>query len=96
MKVEWSNDALNDFEAAIAYLAERDERVASLVTDRVEATCSALGRSLTGRPGRVEGTFEKRVQRTSYIVAYAVGSDTVTILRVVHSARDWKPGRWPD
>lgn len=35
-----------------------------------------------------------------YIIAYAIGpypagGEVVTILHVIHGARDWPPGRWP-
>ena len=96
MKVEWSGEALDDFDGAVACLAGRDPRIARLVADRVGAACEALGRRSTDRPGRVPGTLEKSVPRTSYVVAYAVRGDTVAILRVIHAARDWPAGEWPD
>ena len=55
-----------------------------------------LGEMATGRPGRRSGTYEKVVTRLPYILAYALRPDpdlgeSVVILRVVHTARDW-PG----
>lgn len=53
----------------------------------------------TGRPGRVNGTYEKLVPRLPYILAYAIvsqdGREIVTILRVIHTARDWREDDWP-
>ena len=95
-RVEWSGAALTDFDEALAFLAGRDRRVADVIADRVGAACDALGRASTGRPGRVEGTFEKSVTRTSYVVAYALTDEAVTILRLIHTARDWPAGAWPD
>ena len=62
---------------------------------------SNLGEIPTGRPGRVVGTYEKVVARTPYIVAYSLqqtsdDEDTLTVLRVIHGARDWPQGGWPD
>lgn len=53
----------------------------------------------TGRPGRVSGTYEKSVTRLPYIVAYALtergGREVVSILRVIHTSRDWVDEEWP-
>ena len=70
------------------------------VADRIDYACAGLGASLTGRKGRVSGTYEKVVTGLPYIVVYAVGpahaSDApVTILRIIPGARDWPIGRWP-
>jgi toxin ParE1/3/4 len=42
-----------------------------------------------GRLGRVKGTRELIVAGTSYIVAYRVAAKKVTILRILHGARQW-------
>jgi plasmid stabilization system protein ParE len=46
----------------------------------------------------MEGTFEKIVQRTPYVIAYVMPaqSETLVILHVIHMARDWSQDRWPD
>jgi plasmid stabilization system protein ParE len=41
----------------------------------------------SGRPGRLRGTRELVVTGTPYIAAYRVVDDMVTILRVLHGAR---------
>jgi plasmid stabilization system protein ParE len=43
---------------------------------------------------------EKSVVGTRYVVAFALelspsGRETVMILRIIHTAREWKPGEWP-
>lgn len=55
----------------------------------------------TGRRGRVGGTYEKMVSGLSTIIAYTItpqpaGGEAVTILHVMHGARDWPSGRWPE
>jgi hypothetical protein len=38
------------------------------------------------------------MMRLPYIIAYALtdGGDTVSILHVIHSARNWRPNEWPE
>ena len=71
----------------------------------VAAVASTPGRALaatpTGRKGRVTGTYEKVVRAMPYIIAYALGDqpkghETVTILRVIPGARDWREDSWPE
>ncbi|HEY2620255.1 MAG TPA: type II toxin-antitoxin system RelE/ParE family toxin [Acetobacteraceae bacterium] len=42
-----------------------------------------------GRTGRVPGTRELMVARTSFVVIYVVHADTVQIIRVLHAAQRW-------
>jgi plasmid stabilization system protein ParE len=42
-----------------------------------------------GRAGRVEGTRELVISRTSYIAAYRIVGDVSRILRVLHGAQQW-------
>ena len=98
--VLWSADALRELEAAIAYIAARNPTAARRVVAELRGAGDGLGRSATGRPGRVPDTYEKTVTGRSYIIAYAIdistdGREQVVILRVIHTARDWPQGRWP-
>jgi len=43
----------------------------------------------------VPGTSEKLIKRLPYIIAYAVDEGALTVLRIVHGARHWPKGRWP-
>jgi plasmid stabilization system protein ParE len=99
-EILWSEDALQELEDIVAYIA-RDNRVAAdRVADRIERTVDQLAFMATGRRGRVNGTFEKVVSGAPYIIAYALGStaagqESLTVLRVIHMARDWPEGAWP-
>lgn len=66
------------------------------MTDVLDATAQALADMPTGRPGRVTGTYEKSVTGLPYILAYAIVEDTVVIVRVIHTSRDWPAEGWPD
>jgi toxin ParE1/3/4 len=98
--VVWSADALDDLDAAIAYIAADNPAAALKVLDRVGKSAESLGQIATGRRGRVAGTYEKSVRGLPYIIAYAIqslpsGRERVVILRVIHGARNWLPGEWP-
>ena len=97
--VRWSRAALDDLKAQVAYIAAENPAAAQRIAERIRQTCAALGEMATGRPGRVPGTYEKSAARLPYIVAYALirkGSREVfSILRVIHTARDWPDDEWP-
>jgi len=98
--VVWSQDALDDLDSTIAYIASDNPIAAQRVLDRLEASAAALGRAASGRRGRVAGTYEKSVTGLPYIIAYAIqslpsGRDRIVVLRVIHGARDWPEGHWP-
>lgn len=98
--VHWTRAALDDLKAQIEYIAADNVDAAEKVAARLSATAAALGEMVTGRPGRVSGTYEKSVSRLPYIVAYEFGieggKEVVWILRVIHTARDWPPENWPE
>jgi toxin ParE1/3/4 len=96
-RVVWSRDALNDLKAQISFIATENPDAARRVAQTLRAAGSALAAIPTGRPGRVAGTYEKSVQHLPYIIAHMLTADaeTLAILRVIHTARDWPTGQWP-
>ena len=97
-RVEWSNDALDDLLEQIGHIAADDPDAADRVAKQLRQTGAALSDYATGHPGRVSGIYEKAVPRLPYIIAYALtdGDRAVSILRVIHTARDWRDERWPN
>lgn len=97
--LQWSQDALEDFKKQIAYIAEHNPQAAFKVAERMDDCARKLSLRSTGRTGRVDGTLEKPVPGLPYIMVYAVSTDenctVVTILRLIHTARDWRRGKWP-
>ena len=99
--VRWSRSALDDLKGQIAWIAADRPEAARRIASRIRAAGEELGSMATGRPGRVSGTYEKSVTRLPYVIAYAITSDpggreSVSILRVIHNARDWPPDEWPE
>lgn len=83
------------------YLEEQGEPALRRVAGDIERTIEILAQRPIGRPGRVSGTYEKLVVGQPYVVVYALtpsddgGEDDLVVMRIVHTARDWPPGRWP-
>lgn len=98
--VIWSRDSLDDLKAQVAYIAEENPVAAQRVADVISDAAAALSEIPTGRPGRVTDTYEKSVTRLPYIIAYAItvgaAGESIAILRVIHTARDWPAGQWPE
>ena len=97
--VSWSREALDDLREQTVFIAQDNPGAARRIADRIRDTGRSLGDMATGRPGRVNGTYEKPIPRLPYILAYAIASkgdhEVVAILRVIHTARDWREEDWP-
>ena len=96
-RVVWADAAKDDYLDILRHIASDDPDPAERVLVAIQRSGNGLGDFATGHPGRVGGTYEKSVARLPYILAYAVSGEdaTITILRVVHAARDWQYGDWP-
>jgi len=94
-RVEWSDDAADDFDQAIDYIARESEKNARRVSSRILAAIDLLAELPTGRQGRVAGTHEKLARNTPYIVAYKVTDSAIFVVRIIHGSRDWPEGEWP-
>jgi toxin ParE1/3/4 len=95
--VEWAETALTDLIVQVEYIAADNPEAAERVAATIRATGYALGEFATGHPGRVAGTYEKSVPRLPYIIAYALtdSDKVVSVLRVIHTARNWSENQWP-
>lgn len=94
-RVRWFDEALSDLIEHVTYIAERNPVAARKVSSRLRAAGGDLGAFATGRPGLVEGTFERVLADIPYTLVYAVhdesGDEVVAILRVLHQAQQWPP-----
>ena len=98
--VRWSRAALDDLKQQLRHIARDDPAAARSVAGRIDAAAMLLGERAVGRPGRVSGTYEKSMSGLPYVLAYCLevteGTDTLFILRVIHTARQWPREAWPD
>ena len=91
MIVEWSQQAADDLASLRTYIAEDDPAAAQRIVLHIIHCIEDLlaGQPPMGRPGRVPGTRELVVPRTSYIVPYRIRDNRVQVVRVYHGARKW-------
>jgi toxin ParE1/3/4 len=96
-QIFWSEDALADLQKTFEFIAKDNVQNAHLVADRIEHTISLLAETPFGKPGRIQNTYETIAPKTSFIIVYQLGQDnTLNIARLIHGARDWKEGEWPE
>ena len=89
MKLVWRAAALDDLEAIISYIAERNPAAAERLHASIEGCAEILRQHpLSYRPGRIEGTREA-VVHPNYILIYEVSGEAVTITAVVHSRQQY-------
>lgn len=99
-KVAWSTRASRDYLELFSYISADNPVAANRVGRRILDCTKQLGDFATGRHGRVTGTYEKVVPKLPYIVVYALvasdGHEIVSIVRVIHAARNWPEEELPD
>lgn len=80
-----------DLERIVEYIAQNDLVAALSMWDEIEAQAERL-RDFphSGRVGRLPGTRELVVTRTSFLVVYRVG-ENVELIRILHGAQQWPP-----
>lgn len=92
-EIVWSDIAIDQYAAAFDYLAERNWSAAEKLRSRVRETVERLSRRPIGRPGRAPDTFEKIIERTSYLLVYELAGDELRVLRLFHMSQDWQGAR---
>ncbi|MCZ8080347.1 MAG: type II toxin-antitoxin system RelE/ParE family toxin [Rhodobacteraceae bacterium] len=86
---DWTDEARQDLAAIIGYIATENPAAADAFLDRIiESTDTLPNHPHAFRKGRLPGTREM-VIHPNYILVYAARDEAVTILRLLHSARNW-------
>ena len=89
MKLHWRESARADLRAIISYIAGRNAAAATALGDRIELCTERLvDHPYMHRRGRVAETREA-VVHPNYIVVYTVRSDSIEVLAVLHSRRQY-------
>lgn len=91
MKVLWTPEAQQDRETIWDYIAVDSPRAAAKMDELFSKAAARLAdHPLLGRTGRIPGTREL-IPHKSYCMVYAVEQETVWLLALVHTARQWPP-----
>lgn len=80
----------------VSYIGRDNLHAARRVRLRIEEVVSKLAQMPVGRRGRMIGTYEMIVTGLPYIVCYRVNDSFLDVTRVIHGARNWTAGRWPE
>jgi toxin ParE1/3/4 len=90
MRLRWTSAAADDLENIANYLFEKTpENAARLIRELYDAPSTLMSFPNRGRPGKKEGTRELVMPSLPYVIVYQVRSDTVHIVRILHSSQDW-------
>lgn len=99
LPILWTEDARQDMVTTITWIAQENTLAAEKVNSAIMDAVKSLAFLPHGRAGRVDGTYEKIVSGLPYIVAYTIGEvesrAALVVLRVIHTARDWRMNLWP-
>jgi plasmid stabilization system protein ParE len=94
--VIWAPKARRDLFQHLDYVAADSLQNAERVRTRILSRVVSLASMTTGRAGRVFGTYETYVPKTSLIICYEVPDQkTLQVLRIIHTSRNWTEGQWP-
>jgi toxin ParE1/3/4 len=96
-KILWSEDAIAEVQKIFAFIARDNVQNAHLIADRIENSIGLLAETPFGKPGRMFNTYEAIAPKNPFIIAYHLGKDnSLNIARIIHGARDWQDGEWPE
>lgn len=88
-KLVWRARAREDAQDIIGYISDRNPVAAERLGDLFEHVAERLAdHPYVHRPGRIPGTREAIVH-PNYILVYRVTADTVEVLTVIHSRRQY-------
>ncbi|HQT82311.1 MAG: addiction module toxin RelE [Ferrovum sp. 37-45-19] len=89
MRVVWTPEALLDRGDVWDYIAADNPRAAARMDELFSDTTARLvDHPMLGRPGNIQGTREL-ILHESYRLVYEISGETVWVLALVHSARQW-------
>ncbi|MGP0060953.1 MAG: type II toxin-antitoxin system RelE/ParE family toxin [Beijerinckiaceae bacterium] len=90
MRLVWTRFALADRDNIFSHIEVDNPRAALHVDEQiVTAVRRLLEFPESGRVGRIADTRELVIPRTPYIAVYALTTEKVRILRILHGAQMW-------
>jgi toxin ParE1/3/4 len=94
MTIIWSPSARADLTNAYTYIAADDPEAAERVVRAIVRAAEGLAEfPAMGRVGALPGTRERIMSRYRYKIVYRAHGEQIEILRIIHTAQNWPPGR---
>ena len=93
-RLEWTERGLQEFESALAFIAEKHPYNAQLVKDR---TFKTIGHLEFFSPGTEapNGTYKIYVPKTSYFLIFRRDpNNDIKLCAFIHASRDWDKIDW--
>ena len=91
MKVIWTPEAEQDREDIWLHIAADNLRAAVRMDELFSDAAARLAdHPKLGRPGKIPGTREL-IPHENYRMVYEIDGETVWVLTLVHTARQWPP-----
>jgi len=97
LKVIFARAASSDLLEIGDWIAQDSRRRAHTCVEELEAACLGLGANSNRFqlvPGHEASGLRRRVHG-AYLIFYRVDTDRVTVLRILHGARDYEPLLFP-
>ena len=89
-RILWTLPAVEHLKEIRAFISKDSPAAASRVVKAIREQVKPLAdHPRMGRPGILGGTRELVISRLPFLVVYQQDDVTVTILAVVHTARNW-------
>ena len=91
MNIVWSKRSKGHLNSLFEYIAVEDQKAAQAIVARIIEVAEVIltHHPETGRKGRVLGTKELIISRTPYVLAYTIKNNTISIVAVWHTSRQW-------
>lgn len=93
MRVVWTPEALQDRIDVWDYIVADNPQAAVRLDELFSDAAAKLAEHpQLGRPGKIHGTREL-IPHQSYRLVYEISGETVWMLALVHTSRQWPPAR---
>lgn len=93
MKVIWTPEAEQDRDDIWLHVAADNPRAAARLDELFsDAAARLVDHPKLGRPGKIPGTRDL-IPHENYRLVYEIDGETVWVLTLVHTARQWPPAR---
>lgn len=90
LKIKLSKLASKDLQSTYDYISKDNQSAADSVIHRIIGSIENLAAFPgIGKQGRVSHTKELVIATTPLIIIYQIKSNTVYIVRIIHSSRKW-------